>query len=189
MHTRRPRYHSPRSFRHRVRLLFVGVLVVASGVAWSAGHHLTRMGDRPLAAGPLVALVEPAAGYGFVVAQIGGAGDTVEVEMYELDDPAVVTALETAQRRGVWVEVLLDRAYHGGHVNAGTVADLTRAGVAMRWADSAVIDHEKAVCVDLVCDILTGNFTPTSYPRRWRTRQWPTRSPRRHDGERTSKWQ
>jgi len=162
MPTRRLHDGPKRRPRHRGHLLVVGLLVVASGVAWSAGHPKT--GGQGLPAGSLAALVEPAAGYGFVVTQINGAHDGVEIEMYELDDPAVLSALETAQRRGVAVKVLLDRAYHGGEANAATVAALRRAGVRVSWADPSVIDHEKAVCIDLVCDILTGNLTPTYYP-------------------------
>jgi len=157
---RRPRH------RGHLLLLLVGLLVVASGVAWSAGHPKT--GGHGLPAGSLATLVEPAAGYGFVVTQINGARHRVEIEIYELDDPAVLSALENAQRRGVAVKVLLDRAYHGGEVNAGTVAALNHAGVrvhrSVKLADPSVIDHEKAVCIDLVCDILTGNLTPTYYP-------------------------
>jgi len=162
MPTRRLYDGPKRRPRHRGHLLVVGLLVAASGVAWSAGHPKT--GGHGLPAGSLATLVEPAAGYGFVVTQIDSARHLVEIEMYELSDPAVLGALERARHRGVVVEVLLDRAYHGKEVNAPAVAALRDSGVVVRWADPSVIDHEKAVCVDSVCDILTGNLTPTYYP-------------------------
>jgi len=164
------RHRSRRSSHYdRVRRSHRGIVVIVVGVALLlattasalVGGH--RGAPAPTPPGALVTLTEPAAGYGFLVAQLGSAHYGVDVEMYELDDPAVIAALIADHRRGVTVKVLLDKAYDGGDVNAPTYRTLSTAGVTVRWSDLAVITHEKMVCVDLACDVMTGNLTPAYY--------------------------
>ena len=68
--------------------------------------HSTTTTQAPPAS--LSVLVEPAAGYGFVTSAINGAARSVTLTMYELEDPAVMSALEQARHRGVAVSVVLD---------------------------------------------------------------------------------
>jgi len=93
-------------------------------------------------------LVEPQAGYGVVDRFVAGATRSVDVTMYELADPVFEQALAEDAARGVAVRVLLDSAYHGGEVNQEADTWLTSHGVAVRWANSSEIFHQKTITVD-----------------------------------------
>jgi phosphatidylserine/phosphatidylglycerophosphate/cardiolipin synthase-like enzyme len=86
------------------------------------------------------------------------------MEMYELSDPSVVTALIGAHKRHVNVTVVLDRDYTGGSVNAPAFAALKRAGVKVYWGPTSTIVHAKFVVADGTCALIgTGNLTPQYY--------------------------
>ncbi len=84
--------------------------------------------------------------------------------MYELTDPAVVSALIDAHNRGVETRVLLDAAFHGHETNAETFQELRDAGVGVKWAPNGVIYHQKTITVDdTTAAVGTGNLTPQYY--------------------------
>ncbi len=68
--------------------------------------------------------------------------------MYELTDPAAVSALIAAYNRGVDTRVILDAAFHGHETNAVAFQQLSDAGVQASWAPDGVIYHQKTVTVD-----------------------------------------
>jgi cardiolipin synthase len=108
---------------------------------------------------------EPDAGYTPIVGLIGAATRSVRVTMYELTDPAAVEALVEAKSRGVDTRVILDAAFHGRATNATAFAELSDAGVGVKWAPNGVIYHQKTITVDdATAAVGTGNLTPQYYP-------------------------
>jgi cardiolipin synthase A/B len=125
---------------------------------------LAQAAVRPERSAPLRAIVEPQAGYGFLYRALSGARHSVLVEMYELADPAAIADLVAAQRRHVVVQVLLDKEYDAGSVNAAAFATLAAHHVAVRWTNASEIYHEKTVVVDGVTAYVgTGNLTSRYY--------------------------
>ncbi len=109
--------------------------------------------------------VEPADQYGSVYQMIRDARHSLDMTMYELADPEIVTLLADARRRGVSVRVLLDRAGSGAAVNQEAFNQLTSQGVPVRWAPDAVLFHQKTLTADRsVSAIMTGNLTAGYYP-------------------------
>jgi cardiolipin synthase A/B len=111
----------------------------------------------------LRAIVEPAAGYGFLYRAVHAAKHTVLVEMYELTDTAFLSDLYAARSRHVAVEVLLDKDYDAGSVNASAYAALVAHHVPVHWTNASEIYHEKAVIVDGTAYVGTGNLTSEYY--------------------------
>ncbi len=110
-------------------------------------------------------LVEPDDGLGALEAQIARAASSIDVVMYELDDPSVEQALARAAARGVRVRVLLC----GGLLQPKNVAaekDLSVHGVSVRWSpDHFAYTHEKAFVFDqATADILTFNLVARYAP-------------------------
>ena len=107
---------------------------------------------------------EPDAGYAPIIGLISGAARSVRITMYELTDPAAVSALVDAHNRGVDTKVILDAAFHGHETNAETFQELSDAGVGVKWAPNGVIYHQKTITVDDATSAVgTGNLTPQYY--------------------------
>jgi cardiolipin synthase len=116
-------------------------------------------------AGSLSLFNEPGDDYHSIDQLIAGADHTIDLTMYELADPQIEDLLGAAQRRGVSVRVLLDHAYNGVSVNQAAYAQLSAAGVPVRWASDTVIFHQKTLTVDdSVSAVMTGNLTSEYYP-------------------------
>jgi cardiolipin synthase A/B len=142
----------------------VAIAIGAAGAITATGGALAGAdAHRPTATpatAPEYRLVQyPQAGLGGLAGQIARARRTIDMEMYELADPAIEHDLAAAAGRGVRVRVLLDRAFHGGEVNAAAMSYLEARGVAVRWAPSGVIFHIKATSFDgSTSDISTANL-------------------------------
>jgi len=107
---------------------------------------------------------EPDAGYSPIIGLISGAVRSIRITMYELTDPAAVTALIDAHHRGLDTRVILDAAFHGHATNAVAFQQLSDAGVGVRWAPNGVIYHHKTITVDdATAAVGTGNLTPRYY--------------------------
>ncbi len=65
------------------------------------------------APGPFEVFIEPAAGFGPAYSFIGSAKHSLDMTMYELEDPTAEADLAADAARGVDVRVLLDSAYAG----------------------------------------------------------------------------
>jgi phosphatidylserine/phosphatidylglycerophosphate/cardiolipin synthase-like enzyme len=106
----------------------------------------------------------PQAGFGGLYAQIAAAKRSIDMEMYELKDPAAEQDLAAAAKRGVKVRVLLDRDYSGATANAVAHSYLEHHGVQVRWAPGHYIFHIKATSFDgRTSDISTANLTAEYY--------------------------
>ena len=106
----------------------------------------------------------PAAGFAGLYAQTASARKSIDMEMYELEDPLEIAALVAAQHRGVVVRVLLDSAFEIRAANAPAAATLKAGGVEVRYATSSTIFHIKlTVFDDATADISTANLTPQYY--------------------------
>jgi cardiolipin synthase len=118
---------------------------VLAGLSLAIATHAT-----PARTG--VSLVaEPAAGAAPFIRLIGGARHTIELTMYELEDPVVETTLEAAARRGVNVRVLLNGGYYSEHedTNAAAYSALSRHGVHVRYTPTSfALTHQKTLTVD-----------------------------------------
>ena len=147
-----------RPFRTTVVAL-VAATAIAASVAGVEGTRAYAAGARLVAE-----WTEPQAGYGFIDAAIARAHHSVDLSMYELNDPTIIASLVAAQHRGVRVRVVLDRAYHGGYENQNADAALARGGVLVRWAPASTIYHAKYMVVDDArAYVGTGNFTSQWY--------------------------
>jgi cardiolipin synthase A/B len=111
------------------------------------------------------ALVQyPVAGFAGLYAQTAAAKKSIDMEIYELDDPVEEAALIAAHRRGVGVRVLLDSAYELRTANEPAYALLRAGGVQVRFGPSSTIFHIKTTTFDArVSDISTANLTPRYY--------------------------
>jgi phosphatidylserine/phosphatidylglycerophosphate/cardiolipin synthase-like enzyme len=82
--------------------------------------------------------------YAFVLS----ARRTVDMTMYELTDPTMVSDLITDHRRGVKVRVILDTNRERSR-NESAFGELKAAGVSVVWADTEFdATHQKTITVD-----------------------------------------
>lgn len=96
-----------------------------------------------------VPIVEPDDGRQPVLDFIAAAQKSLDVEIYEITDRRILTALEAAAGRGVQVRVMAEPRPGDKPVNASAVADLARKGVITRDSSSAFrLTHEKAIVAD-----------------------------------------
>jgi cardiolipin synthase len=138
----------------RLAPVFAGILVLAV-----AGCSAT-----PSTPSEFTLVQYPAAGFAGLYAQTAAARKSIDMEMYELDDPIEETALIAARRRGVQVRVLLDSAYELRTANEPTYALLRAGGVQVRFGTSSTIFHIKTTTFDgTTSDISTANLTPQYY--------------------------
>ena len=98
-------------------------------------------------------VVEPNDGRTMVLDTINGAEKTINITIYELDDPQVVDALAAAQKRGVSVRVLYNNASFASmnqtNPNFYAVYNLTPAGVALKPASPVfTVTHQKTLTAD-----------------------------------------
>ena len=106
----------------------------------------------------------PAAGFAGLYAQTAAARKSIDMEMYELEDPLEIVALVAARHRGVVVRVLLDSAFEVRTANEPAYAELTAGGAEVRFATSSTIFHIKTTTFDgTTSDISTANLTPRYY--------------------------
>jgi cardiolipin synthase A/B len=147
-----------------VRAAAIGVaLLTAAAIPVAALPSASSAAVAPRAVPKLRAVVEPAAGYGFLYRAVNAARHTVLVEMYELNDATFLGDLYAARARHVAVQVLLDKDYNAGSVNAPAYAALVAHHVPVRWTYASEIFHEKAVVADATAYVGTGNLTSEYY--------------------------
>jgi phosphatidylserine/phosphatidylglycerophosphate/cardiolipin synthase-like enzyme len=116
------------------------------------------------AASPFTVYVEPTAGFAPAYSFILSARHSLDMTMYELEDPIAEHDLAADASRGVDVRVLLDDAYSGARANQQAASVLAKARVQVKWAPSSVIVHQKTIVVDNVAAlIMTANLTSQYY--------------------------
>lgn len=112
--------------------------------------------------------VEPYAGVTPVVQVIERARDTLDLNVYLLDDRPILHALREAVARGVRVRVILER--HPYRMRAYKIRkeyrEVATTGAEVRFAPSRFhYDHAKYVCDDVRCEIGTANYTWSAFHR------------------------
>lgn len=148
-------------------------MCVRSRAAWSVIVSLvlcgcatatnTGPGSGPTVSSKGLALItEPQDGIRPVLDLIDGAHHSIDMTMYQLDDPNVEQALATKAAAGVSVRVLLQRGEDG---NAEAMAYLTAHHVPVRYASARfALTHQKSIVIDgEMALIMTFNLTPRYY--------------------------
>jgi len=119
-------------------------------------------------ANSLSLIIEPDDGIAPVLAMISRATASVDMVIYELDDPRIESALVADVARGVAVRVILSAGYYGASSTSnGAAYDFLAArGVAVRWSPGYFsLTHQKSIVVDKVrALIMTFNLVAKYYP-------------------------
>jgi phosphatidylserine/phosphatidylglycerophosphate/cardiolipin synthase-like enzyme len=98
-------------------------------------------------------MLMPDSGAGPIVALIGGAKQSIDLEIYQLQSPAVVAALIAAEKSGVTVRVMLEPKTVGYQNYNQVSAQLSAAGIKVQatpptFDSSHNVDHAKFMIVD-----------------------------------------
>jgi phosphatidylserine/phosphatidylglycerophosphate/cardiolipin synthase-like enzyme len=99
----------------------------------------------------LLLVTEPENGITPVLSLIANAHTSVDMVIYELEDPQIESALAADERRGVAVHVLLSTGYKGATSAANKEAYdfLETNGVSVRWTSAHFsLTHEKSLLID-----------------------------------------
>ena len=147
-------------------LFLAGVLAPVAGAGGTVAAAPLR---AKISSGLVGLLVEPSklgssAGMGRVYSFVLSARKSVDMTMYELEDPTMVADLLADQRRGVEVRVILDTNRERSR-NAAAFSSLQSGGAHVAWADpSYEATHQKTITVDhRESLILTANLTSDYY--------------------------
>lgn len=140
----------------RLPAVIVGAILLTAAVAVAPQARAASSG--------LQVLIEPAAGMGAIDRILSSAGRTVDLVMYELEDPRIESILAADARRGDLVRVILNAHYTEAD-NSAAYAYLRSHHVLVRWASSRFdLTHEKSAVVDgATALVMTMNFTPQYY--------------------------
>ncbi|MGN6475199.1 MAG: phospholipase D-like domain-containing protein [Mycobacteriales bacterium] len=132
-------------------------LAVVTVVLAVVGWHATRHSVRPHAALPFAApraaardrlIVEPDEGMAPIYSLLSSPQRSLDLTMYELDDPTAEQIIGDDAARGVRVRVILDGRLERVH-NQPAYAYLTRRGVRVAWSSSRFFaTHEKTFAID-----------------------------------------
>jgi phosphatidylserine/phosphatidylglycerophosphate/cardiolipin synthase-like enzyme len=132
---------------------YVFVLIFIAGAAlffFAVPKFYLSRGGADLDA-RLSLITEPDDGMASLLTMVRDASTSVDLEIYELDDPQVEGVIAADEQRGVAVRVLLSAGYYGASSTAnGSAYDFLLAhGVAVRWSPSYFsLTHEKSLVVD-----------------------------------------
>lgn len=98
-----------------------------------------------------------------VLATIAGARHHIRMLAYAFQAPDIVQALVAAKKRGVEVQVVIDKRRNQGKASRAAMEAATRGGVALRTNDRFHIHHDKTIIVD-DSTVETGsfNFAPSA---------------------------
>lgn len=100
----------------------------------------------------ILLFVQPGSGRTQIENAIDNAHSEILVEMYLLSDKTIISDLETAEKRGVKVAVMLEKhpfGAGGGNLNARTAQELEQNGAAVKWANPKfALTHEKSLVID-----------------------------------------
>ena len=118
----------------------------------------------PAAAGYAL-VTEPDQGLAPIYRLMASARRSIDLTMYEFEDPAAIALLDQAAARGLAVRVILDRNHKQG-ANTPAHDQLAANGVAVHWANPGyACTHQKTLTVDgATSAVMTLNFTPQYYP-------------------------
>ncbi len=162
-------------FRNRTISLIVSLFLVApSALAWGrdGSWRATQRTLRAEAGSPLhsrpttvacpasarfsVAFSPDGGGQRLIVSAIERARRQILVQAYSFSNRAIIGALAQAKRRGVDVQVIVDKTDLRAHSDSGVVR-LMRLGVPVYEDDSPRIAHNKVMVIDRGT-VLTGSY-------------------------------
>ncbi len=153
-------------------LVLVVLVVLKTSLGKPADQSPSNTGAVPAAQAPqgsLSLVTEPQAGISRVLGLINSAKTSVDLVMYELNDPQVEQALSLSRQRGVRIRVLLNGGYYGKpdttNPNQAAYDYLQAQHVPVRWTPSYfALTHQKTLVVDGKTSlIMTFNLTPQYY--------------------------
>jgi hypothetical protein len=163
-HIARPGQHAVyrRDVRKAFPILLVAVAAVVAAGAPRAGATSTSYRSVSRQA-PLVAAAEPQAGIRPIYRLIRSAHSSVDLTMYELNDPIAEADLAADAARGINVRVLLDENLERSR-NTAAYEYLAAHHVHVRWAPSGTTYHQKTLTVDdTISAIMSLNFVASDY--------------------------
>lgn len=113
-------------------------------------------------------LVMPDSGYTALLDAINGARNSINLTIYELDDPKIVGALSSAAQRGVKVRIIYNyysfMQYSGHCPNDKPMAALAQAGAEVKKASQLyAITHQKTLTIDNSCSFIMTFNLRTNY--------------------------
>lgn len=118
----------------------------------------------PDAAGPAapeVAFGPERGAEALIVKAIGSARTSLRVAAYAFSSPAIVKALVEAKKRGVDVQVVVDRKHNTGtdpkRIGRDALAALAAAGIPARTNGDYRLHHDKFIVAD-ACHVQTGSW-------------------------------
>lgn len=149
----------------------IGVVFSLALIALAAYRVSLPQSPAAIAAAPsgsLSLITEPDQGMTPILSIIGSASSSVDVVMYEFEDPQIEEALAQDAARGVDVRVLLNEGYYGKKENTDNDAAyrfFQSHNVAVQWTPASfALTHQKTVVIDgKEVLIMTLNFTPQYY--------------------------
>ena len=143
------------------------LLVTAAGKTDTVADHVQTAADKftaaiaedtsgsppSLGSDGTALMLMPESGAGPIVSLIGGAKSTIDLEIYQLQSPAAVTALVAAHARGVTVRVMLEPKTVGSQNYTQVKAVLSAAGISVQPTPTAFdahgnVDHAKFMVID-----------------------------------------
>jgi cardiolipin synthase A/B len=143
-----------------------GLLIVALAGCAVATTETARAARLSPAGGGLQLLIEPGS-IAPIYKAIDGARTSIDMTMYELDDPTAEHDLAAAARRGVKVRVLLSSGLdrYDEAENAAAARYLRARGVLVRFSPSYfALTHQKTITIDARRSlIMTLNLTSRYY--------------------------
>ena len=141
--------------------LVVVAPVTAAGAPGATAVHASRLSAAGQA--PLTALAEPSAGIRPIYQLITSAHSSVDLTMYELNDPTAEADLAADAHRGVDVRVLLDQNLERSR-NTASYNYLASHGVHVHWAPAGTTYHQKTLTIDdSTSAIMTLNLVQSDY--------------------------
>jgi hypothetical protein len=149
----------------KVRFATVVVFVIGSVLSLSV-YEGARAATITTHTSPVRSVwTQPAAGYGFLRTAFSDAKQSIDLSIYELEDPTMEAKLVARARAGVDVRVLLNAAYDGTAHNTPAANILRAGGVHVEWAPAGQIFHAKYAVIDgRLLYVGTGNLVVTDYP-------------------------
>lgn len=153
------------------RNTFIPILFALISLVLLSNHALTSPAQS-LSSTPggthVTVIVEPKATMMPLYTAIQNASSSIDVVMYQFEDPKLAQALAQSADRGVSVRVLLNGGYYGKKENTDNDSAyqyLMGHHVIVHWTPAYfALTHQKTLIVDKVhAFIMTGNFTPQYY--------------------------
>jgi len=120
----------------------------------------------PVQSGEYTLLTEPFSGRTAVLNLINNARTSINLTIYEIEDPPTISALIAAAQRGVTVRVIYNLySFRGRDPNAKYIQELQNAGVQTQAASRQFeVTHEKTITADgTSAVIMTFNLVPNYF--------------------------